>query len=1022
MAITPTCASGCEPNTSVALPVKVDAVPCCEPPVSAPITVTTDTCAATVDVDVSQVVQAVLASGTVIYTKKCPNETEFDTAILCDSVGGGQVVVVVTYSPAGIPTSTFYNLDGTPFTGDVGDLIVCSRDLESDQVEWCNNDADVTQWIIKENGVPTGTSYWTDAAGMVIPSPAAGPTLVRGACRLDDCDRTQVLQETVIGLDVDGFPAGPPQVQTRTYVCGVLTDTVYTNSVTGAVEPAPPTAVQLIPVRGDADPLLLEMCDEGTPFLRVIAMAPGMQLAYAATDMTADGTPYVASGNETQGACPKLEKTCMKAVNQDILTTVDFGDTIVNNTTVPMTFALDGAVNGGSLKVTPQVVDPLSGWKIAGPEGFDGLYLYSNDTGVFEYENAGRCEGVTNPHNFRLYIDSMAAGDELVLNVMPDRRHPEVQALIAQPNKLVVFTTAATQKWIEWDTPPAFLTIRYTRASAANHFVVFSQATMEIDGTVIYTAETQADGCTVRYFDRACVEVTDPLVIAKMRPCSEVCFPEPTIENSYEVVAGCITNGATKTNVLITYSIREGAIVGRLLTDIHGSPYVDQVNDVLSVGSCTTATSEIDRITETEVGCANGVPYDRITSKTIDNSTGAVLATTVAYRNSANVEVAVMPVGFTLGACPLPETREVCFTPTDPLLPRETLYQHFSRSSVTLAENILGVTATEQFLPAGYLNIATYKGGGTLALGDCPCCQKTGNLVPGSNFGEFSGQGMLAGPQVSFNNVSTVDTVRNIQLAPNCVLPVRVQATNTSLGNMVFYASGEVVFSGSTTWSVTISAPSGKPLSWQVAAAGYRNAANEKFRLEPTDTAAEEIFIAPGAGSVLTPAYVPGIPWRGYMVDLNTQSPHTFFRMPDTNVIKYTVDSSYGVICGATPILLTLPEVYLKDCGCCDETEALLGAIVDNTTPDPASKVKKSNAFASFQAFSNAGTTAAGLASVTITNVGSAPGILTAGTPLLPGETITYNAYFDEFTRTMRMVPSLTYDATGTIFHIATIL
>lgn len=60
---------------------------------------------------------------------------------------------------------------------------------------------------------------------------------------------------------------------------------------------------------------------------------------------------------------------------------------------------------------------------------------------------------------------------------------------------------------------------------------------------------------------------------------------------------------------------------------------------------------------------------------------------------------------------------------------------------------------------------------------------------------------------------------------------------------------------------------------------------------------------------------------------------------------------------------------------------------------------------------------AAGAYSVSILNVGSKPGVV-EGTPLYPGESSNWEAWFDEATREMRMLPEITMDASGTVFHI----
>jgi hypothetical protein len=58
---------------------------------------------------------------------------------------------------------------------------------------------------------------------------------------------------------------------------------------------------------------------------------------------------------------------------------------------------------------------------------------------------------------------------------------------------------------------------------------------------------------------------------------------------------------------------------------------------------------------QNEAGCANNIGYTRITKIVHDNTT-SIDTVEVSYRNSANVETALAPVGFTLGACAQKDT------------------------------------------------------------------------------------------------------------------------------------------------------------------------------------------------------------------------------------------------------------------------------------------------------------------------------------------------------------------------------
>lgn len=122
--------------------------------------------------------------------------TEFDHTLLC---GAGNVIVisVVAYSAAGVPTISYYNLDGTPYVGPQPTR--CSDTLESDaQIICVSGNTELLQWIVKDNGQPTGTVYYTDLSGTIVAAPAPG-TFSFGSCSLDQ----QIFQRCLCD-DVNG--------------------------------------------------------------------------------------------------------------------------------------------------------------------------------------------------------------------------------------------------------------------------------------------------------------------------------------------------------------------------------------------------------------------------------------------------------------------------------------------------------------------------------------------------------------------------------------------------------------------------------------------------------------------------------------------------------------------------------------------------------------------------------------------------------------------------------------------------
>lgn len=229
MSSDPTCAPPCGPNVAGNLPTLPPTLPptppgpgggtvtvtssCADPlfvrECTTDVNMTTEQCAGTVTRAVTHRVEAIIPAGTVVYTRRCPNDTEYDNSILCVPATGQRVVVVVSYSQTGIPTALAYTLAGAPYVGNINELVVCELDIESDSVDWCFNNADVIQWINKTNGLPNGEVYWTNAVGVVIPAPPQGSLLLKGICGFERID-------TELGCLTDGTTGAKQEVLIRT--------------------------------------------------------------------------------------------------------------------------------------------------------------------------------------------------------------------------------------------------------------------------------------------------------------------------------------------------------------------------------------------------------------------------------------------------------------------------------------------------------------------------------------------------------------------------------------------------------------------------------------------------------------------------------------------------------------------------------------------------------------------------------------------------------------------------------------
>lgn len=158
---------------------------CEDPPV--PFTATGIACDGTPVVATGlNVIQTVPNPSAVQLVKICPVD-EFVNTILCEPAPGtGKVLVVTKLSATGIPTSLAYNIDSTPYVGDINLLIACPGiNLSSDPVDWCAAGVNVIQWVVKDDGEPTGDVYWTNAqTGAPIPAPIGA---TRGVCATNTC-------------------------------------------------------------------------------------------------------------------------------------------------------------------------------------------------------------------------------------------------------------------------------------------------------------------------------------------------------------------------------------------------------------------------------------------------------------------------------------------------------------------------------------------------------------------------------------------------------------------------------------------------------------------------------------------------------------------------------------------------------------------------------------------------------------------------------------------------------------------
>lgn len=177
--------------------------------------------------------------------------SEADTLLLCDPVSGNLVISVVTYSVTNVPTVTYYNPNGTPYVGPTP-VNCAGGQLESDPQEICvSGTTSLLQWVVKSNGQPNGSVYYTDLSGAVVAAPGAG-TFVFGSC-----SNTTSLIDSLCLCDDNGgvitsfrrFYEYNPNTDTVVFTGDWLTDLSAPYTPTGTVSDcgdigAPPQIVQ----------------------------------------------------------------------------------------------------------------------------------------------------------------------------------------------------------------------------------------------------------------------------------------------------------------------------------------------------------------------------------------------------------------------------------------------------------------------------------------------------------------------------------------------------------------------------------------------------------------------------------------------------------------------------------------------------------------------------------------------------------------------------------------------------------
>lgn len=132
-----------------------------------------------------QIVQVVQAPGQVLSVRFCDDMASRDWELVkrCHPDTGAEILFQwdVRTNPPTLVSATDLTT-GLPFTGDANALIACGSTSASVQTnEVCYNGQTLTQWVVTEDGIPTGVVYYTDVSGAIVED--VDPTqLTSGKC------------------------------------------------------------------------------------------------------------------------------------------------------------------------------------------------------------------------------------------------------------------------------------------------------------------------------------------------------------------------------------------------------------------------------------------------------------------------------------------------------------------------------------------------------------------------------------------------------------------------------------------------------------------------------------------------------------------------------------------------------------------------------------------------------------------------------------------------------------------------
>ena len=238
----------------------------------------------------------------------------------------------------------------------------------------------------------------------------------------------------------------------------------------------------------------------------------------------ADGAEYSLQPDDqlTVGACPLLSRVCRKSIQPDTQFFADIAQALEDQNIpsggadIPVTVPIDGPVDGLNAVVTP-VEGPNVAWRRG--NGYTGLSMQGGGQASVSFELPSSCEGISNPRAQRLYFDDLDPGEVVGFDAAPTSWHPSLVQVPGQPTQIRGTVAEEQGQWVEWEDFRETVTV--TRIGDRTRAVLLVSMSVQADAVAIYTGVTQPDGCTTRYFDHACVELTDTTLISRLRPCEE---------------------------------------------------------------------------------------------------------------------------------------------------------------------------------------------------------------------------------------------------------------------------------------------------------------------------------------------------------------------------------------------------------------------------------------------------------------------------------------------------------------------